>query len=111
MTEAEIKRIVKEQRKFFAAGATLPIETRIQALTRLKACILKKEDEINEAVKKDLGKSPFETYMCETGLVLSVSSPICLSISIPSQRKETYAHPWHSFTPEAIKNRLPTESP
>ncbi len=71
MTEAEIKRIVKEQRKFFAAGATLPIETRIQALTRLKACILKKEDEINEAVKKDLGKSPFETYMCETGLVLS----------------------------------------
>ena len=38
MTEAEIKRIVKEQRKFFAAGATLPIETRIQALTRLKAC-------------------------------------------------------------------------
>ncbi len=71
MTEAEIKRIVKEQRSFFAAGATLPVEARVQALTRLKACILKRENEINEAVKKDLGKSAFETYMCETGLVLS----------------------------------------
>ena len=71
MTEAEIKRIVKEQRSFFATGATLPVEARVQALTRLKACILKRENEINEAVKKDLGKSAFETYMCETGLVLS----------------------------------------
>lgn len=71
MTDAEIRRIVKEQHSFFATGATLPVEFRVQALTKLKACILKREDNINEAVKKDLGKSAFETYMCETGLVLS----------------------------------------
>jgi aldehyde dehydrogenase (NAD+) len=29
------------------------------------------EPEINEALKQDLGKSAFETYMCETGLTLS----------------------------------------
>lgn len=29
------------------------------------------EEEISEAIKKDLGKSNFESYMCETGLVLS----------------------------------------
>ena len=71
MTKSEIKRTVSEQRSYFHSGATLPVEVRVQALKKLKSCILKNEGQINEAVKKDLGKSPFETYMCETGLVLS----------------------------------------
>ena len=29
------------------------------------------EDKIAEAIRLDLGKSPFESYMCETGLVIS----------------------------------------
>ena len=71
MTEQEIKQIVDRQRTFFYTGATLDINFRIQALKKLKACIIHYENEINEAIKKDLGKSGFESYMCETGLVLS----------------------------------------
>ena len=71
MTEQEIKNIVETQRAYFRTGATLPVCTRIQALMRLKKCIQAHEAEINAALKADLGKSSFESYMCETGLVLS----------------------------------------
>lgn len=71
MNETTIKNIVDSQRRFFYSGATLSIPFRISALRRLKTCILKYETEINDALKKDLGKSSFESYMCETGLVLS----------------------------------------
>ncbi len=71
MNEEKIRQIVEEQRSWFLTGATLNVSRRIEALNRLKACILEHETSINEAILKDLGKSSFETYMCETGLVLS----------------------------------------
>lgn len=71
MTGAEIKTIVDRQRDYFYTGATLNIEVRINALRKLKSCILHYESEIKEALQKDLGKSGFESYMCEVGLVLS----------------------------------------
>ena len=71
MNEQEIKNIVTSQRKYFNTGATLDVDTRIRALKKLKESILKHEAGINQALKKDLGKSAFESYMCETGLVLS----------------------------------------
>ncbi len=71
MTETEIKEIIQTHRTYFNTGATLNIEKRIQALNRLKACIVKYEAKIHNALEKDLGKSAFESYMCEAGLVLS----------------------------------------
>ena len=71
MTETEIKEIVQKQRTYFYTGATLPVDKRIEALKKLKSCIQKYEPLINEALKRDLGKSNFESYMCEVGLVLS----------------------------------------
>lgn len=71
MTAEEIKQILEKQRTFFYTGATLSVDYRLHTLRRLKACILRHEAEINHALKEDLGKSPFESYMCETGLVLS----------------------------------------
>ena len=70
MTEQEIKSLVNRQRKYFQTGATLPVSTRVSALRRLYNAISKHEKEINEALRKDLGKSGFESYMCETGMVL-----------------------------------------
>lgn len=70
MTEQEINSLVNRQRKYFQTGATLPVSTRISALRRLYDAISKHEKEINEALRKDLGKSGFESYMCETGMVL-----------------------------------------
>lgn len=94
MTEAQIKKIVNEQRSYFYTGATLPVDIRVQALNRLKSCIIKMEGQINEAVKKDLGKSAFETYMCETGLVLS-------EISYMLKHIYSYAKEKTVFTPLA----------
>ena len=70
MTEQEIKDLVTRQRKYFQTGATLPVSARTAALRRLYTAISSNEKEIHNALKKDLGKSGFESYMCETGLVL-----------------------------------------
>lgn len=70
MTEQEIKDIVTRQRKYFQTGATLPVSTRLTALQKLYNAISYHETEIHNALKKDLGKSAFESYMCETGMVL-----------------------------------------
>ena len=70
MTEQEIKDIVTKQRKYFQTGATLPVSSRLAALQKLYHAISVHEAEIHDALKKDLGKSGFESYMCETGMVL-----------------------------------------
>lgn len=71
MEESEIRRIVANQRRYFQSGRTLPVASRVEALKRLKAFILSHEAEIHHALRKDLGKSAAESYMCETGLALS----------------------------------------
>ena len=71
MTEQEIRCIIDGQRNFFLTGNTLDIDFRIQSLQKLKSYILKYETEIHAAIQKDLGKSEFESYMCETGLTLT----------------------------------------
>lgn len=70
MTEQEINAIVTAQRKYFQMGATLPVSFRIDALRRLYDAVSGSEKEIHDALRKDLVKSGFESYMCETGLVL-----------------------------------------
>lgn len=71
MNQNDIHELVEKQRAYFYSNATLNIDGRIHALKKLKACILKHEKEIASALEADLGKSNFESYMCETGLVLS----------------------------------------
>lgn len=71
MNEQEIRQIIQEQQKFFATGATLPAASRLLALRKLKSAILSHEAQIHDALRQDLGKSNMESYMCETGLVLS----------------------------------------
>ena len=70
MTEQEIKDLVTRQRSYFQSGATLPVSARLAALRRLYDAISFHEEEIRRALQKDLGKSGFESYMCETGMVL-----------------------------------------
>ncbi len=70
MTEQEIKSLVQKQRRYFHTGVTLHTDYRLRALHRLRNYILTHETDIHAALKKDLGKSSTESYMCETGLVL-----------------------------------------
>lgn len=71
MERDRINNIIKKQRAFFASGKTLDVNFRINAIKKLKKTILNYEQEINDALKADLGKSNFESYMCEVGLSLS----------------------------------------
>ena len=63
--------IVFKQREFYNQHKMLDINFRINALKNLKKAILAYEHRINEAIKMDVGKSNFETYMCEVGLALN----------------------------------------
>lgn len=67
----KIDRIVQNQKKFFQTGKTLSVDFRIKMLKRLYRAITKHEEEINEALRCDLGKSDFESYMCEVGMTLN----------------------------------------
>ena len=87
MTKSEINEIVSRQRKFFSSGATLPVEYRINALKKLKSSLIENEQKIADAIKSDLGKSGFESYMCETGLVISEISFILKHIKSYAKEK------------------------
>ena len=67
----KIEVLIKRQRDYFASGKTARVSFRLQALDRLEKAILKYEEELCQALKKDLGKSRAESYMCEVGLTLS----------------------------------------
>ena len=106
MTETEIKEIVQKQRSYFYTGATLPVEKRLDALKKLKTCIQKYEPLINEALKRDLGKSNFESYICEVGLVLSELSYMIRHT--PSYAKEkTVLTPLAQFASRSYKKPSP----
>ena len=106
MTETEIKEIVQKQRSYFYTGATLPVEKRLEALKKLRVCIQKYEPLINEALKRDLGKSNFESYMCEVGLVLSELSYMIRHT--PSYAKEkTVLTPIAQFASRSYKKPSP----
>lgn len=62
---------LQAQRDFFATGRTKDVSFRLAQLDKLKAELLRREQDINAALEKDLHKSPFETYETETGIVLS----------------------------------------
>ena len=67
----EISNLVEKQRKYFAAGATKNMDTRIWVLKKLHRAIRSHQSELAQAMRTDLGKSASESYMCEIGLTLS----------------------------------------
>lgn len=66
-----IHEIVEAQRKYFRTGATLPVAFRLEMLKKLRDAVNRYEADIAKALSADLGKSGYEGFMCETGLVLS----------------------------------------
>lgn len=94
MERALLLKKIDAQRAFFAAGKTRPVEARLEALRALRDAIAAMEDEINAALKADLGKSATESYMCETGMVLS-------EISHMLKHARRYSRPLRARTPLA----------
>lgn len=106
MTEQEIKDLVTRQRKYFQTGATLPVSVRGDALKRLYGVISGCEKEIHTALKRDLGKSGFESYMCETGLVLEEISYMLKHIHRFSREKNVRT-PLAQFHSRSFKKPSP----
>lgn len=71
MNATEIKELLSAQRKFYKSGATLPIKFRKEQLKKLHGSIKRQEKDIAAALRADLGKSAYESYLCEVGMVLS----------------------------------------
>lgn len=66
-----IEELLQSQKMFFQTGETLSVDFRKEQLKKLYNAVKKYEAEIAEAINKDLGKSSYESFMCETGMVLA----------------------------------------
>ena len=66
---ADVKAAVVEMKAWFETGATLSLHVRRRALESLHATLKHHEAEILEALTADLGKSRFEGYATELGIV------------------------------------------
>lgn len=66
-----MEQLLAQQRRYFQSGATLPIAFRVAMLQKLLKAVHRYEAEISAALTEDLGKSDFEGFMCEIGMVRS----------------------------------------
>ncbi|HDK7176366.1 TPA: aldehyde dehydrogenase [Clostridium botulinum] len=64
-----IRDMLKKQKSFFEKGYTKDINFRIETLKKLKHNIKMNENNIFKALKIDLNKSEFETFITEIGIV------------------------------------------
>lgn len=66
---SDIKSIFEKQKIFYNSGKTKDINFRIDNLKKLKSIIKDNEENILHALNKDLGKSNFESYATEIGII------------------------------------------
>ncbi len=101
-----IDEILAKQKSFFNSGATLDIRFRREMLKKLYRTIKKYENEINAALKADLGKSDFEGFMCEVGLSLTEISYMFRHVKRFAARKTVYT-PIPQFASVSFKQPSP----
>lgn len=106
MNQNQIVEIIKKQRAFFSSGITLAVNYRITALKKLYAAVQQNEEAIAHALRADLGKSPEEGYMCETGIVLSEISYMLHHIR-RFAKEQTVATPLAQFASRSYKKPTP----
>lgn len=63
--QEEIQQVVLAQRDFFRKGQTLDVKWRIAQLKRLRCAVLSYEQEFEQALAADLGRSAVEAYLCD----------------------------------------------
>lgn len=106
MTEQEIKSIVEKQRSFYRSGTTIPVSFRIKQLKKLYDTVKKYQEEINNALYADLGKSHYESFMCESGLVLTEIRYMIKNTRRFAKRK-TVLTPLAQFHSHSYKQPIP----
>ena len=68
---SNITEIVNSQQEYYLSGATIPLSFRKMMLKKLYNAVKEKEKAICQALYADLGKSNYESFMCEAGLALT----------------------------------------
>ena len=106
MTSQEIAALLEKQRSFYKSGVTISVKFRIEQLKKLYSAVKKYQTEINDALKADLGKSHFEGFMCESGLVLSEISYMIRHTKKFARRK-TVCTPLPQFASHSFKQPVP----
>ncbi len=106
MTSEQIKELLEKQRNYYKSGVTIPVKFRIEQLKKLYATVKKYQTEINDALTSDLGKSHFEGFMCESGLVLSEISYMIRHTKRFAKRKTVYT-PITNFASHSFKQPVP----
>lgn len=102
----EIERILLSQRDFFKTQQTKSLAFRKMYLEKLKNLIISNENMLYEAIKKDFGKSEFDTFTTELSFILndinyyirnlkSLSKPKKVSTNLVNQlgNSKIYADP------------------
>lgn len=69
MMPDDVSKILSRMRQYFNSGLTRPVSFRIEQLKKLKKVIRSHEDEIIDALRKDMKKPPFESYASEIGFL------------------------------------------
>lgn len=106
MTSQEIQSLLEKQRAYYRSGATVPVKFRVNQLRKLYETVKKYQNEINDALKSDLGKSHYEGFMCESGLVLTEISYMIKHTRKFAKRK-TVATPLAQFHSHSYKQPVP----
>ncbi len=106
MTNEQISALLGKQKKYYLSGATIPVEFRIEQLKKLYNTVKKYETDINNALKADLGKCHYESFMCESGLVLSEISYMIKHTKKFARRKTVFT-PLAQFASHSYKQPVP----
>lgn len=106
MTNEQIASLLDKQREYYKSGVTVPVNFRIEQLKKLYAAIKKYESEILQALHTDLGKSDYESFMCEIGLVLSEITYMIRHTKKFAKRKTVFT-PITNFHAHCFKQPVP----
>lgn len=102
----KIEKIMENQRTFFNTGRTKKLGFRLEALNRLESSVKAHEQEIFQALKKDLNKSSFESYMTEVGMTLAELSYVKKHLPFWEGKKRKLS-PLVQFPSESFTMREP----
>lgn len=99
------KEVVEKQKEFFKTGKPIDINYRKKALIKLRDVVDKYEEKILYALKLDLGKSEFEGYETELGIVKSELKNTIKNLEKWSKPKKVRASIMNPFSDNRIYNQ------
>jgi aldehyde dehydrogenase (NAD+) len=91
-----MKAFIDQQRVFFNSNQTKDLNFRKEQLQKLKTLLLSNQNRLNEAIYTDFGKSPFETFTNEFGLVFLDIDEACRKLNRWTKWKRVRTN-WVSF--------------